>query len=299
MKQKSKTLSAVCLFVLFFGFAGVSKAAEDVTFALTESNYFPDGYDNYGTVVLSESDCEGNVGVTITVTPNHEFFYEGSNFGIAAFSLNIAGDPDKITFNVPDGWLEIKLEGKNRSEFGLYVVNFNLTNSRQDPLVIQACSDDENNPDLAIGDFIVPNKDCYLFATHIAGFYLGTQPGLYSFQTSEEPITSAWFSAKCKATAAEEITFTAAAGAGAATLRWTAVSEQAVLGYDIYRARGIFGSFEKINAHLVYATGSESTTAEYEYVDSGLQAGLYAYKLMEIGADGAAKSYGPVRVFVK
>jgi hypothetical protein len=301
MNLRKVTLLAAGLLFLFFIFPAASKAVvaiPSIDFYLTESNVFPDGYDNYGKIELTEEDCNGYMGVAIKVTPNHDFFIAGNNFGIQAFSLNVKGNPDTITFTLPDGWIDIKLQGKSRSEFGVFIVDFDGKGySRRDPLEIKACSDAGN---LAIDDFVIPNEQGYLFAAHIAGFYLGGEPGLYSFQIDEDADDlSAWFATKGKPTFAEEISFTASAGDGATTLQWTAVSEENVLGYNIYRARGIFGKFEKINEHLVYATGSVATTAEYEYIDSNLQTGLYAYKLFEIGTDGLTKAYGPVRLFVK
>ncbi|MEI6128389.1 MAG: hypothetical protein WCQ99_17735, partial [Pseudomonadota bacterium] len=243
--------------------------------------------------------CDGAKGVLIAITPNRTSFTvpAGALFGIQAFALNVKGDPNAVDFELPGGWVVVKSQGGfPATAFGVFIFNFAQNSGiLQDPLVITACS--KENADLDSIDFIIPNVGGYLFAALISGFYYDVQADQRT--DAAESITSAWFATKGTLTAAEEIIFTAAAADGKVQLQWTAISEKNVLGYNIYRSKGIFGKFEIINDRLMYATGSASTTAKYAYTDAGVKAGLYAYKLMAIGTDGLVQEYGPVKLFTK
>ncbi len=98
----------------------------------------------------------------------------------------------------------------------------------------------------------------------------------------------------CEPTFAEEIIFSAVSANNKVTLKWTAISEQDVLGYHILRNKG--GQYEQINNNLIPARGSIETTADYEYIDEDVQnKKLYKYILKEVETDDDAKEYGPVQ----
>jgi len=95
-------------------------------------------------------------------------------------------------------------------------------------------------------------------------------------------------------TFAKEIIFNAKPGNDEVVLSWTAVSEVAVLGYNILRADGAQGDFVQINNNLIAAKGSPETTVEYDFTDANVQnRKYYRYKLIEVQTDGSAKEHGP------
>ncbi|MEI6125105.1 MAG: putative Ig domain-containing protein [Pseudomonadota bacterium] len=87
----------------------------------------------------------------------------------------------------------------------------------------------------------------------------------------------------CKPTWAQEVIVTVKPGNAKVTIAWAAISEDKVFGYNIFRAKGAFGSYEKINAQLIQAKGSIETTVNYEFVDEKVQNGsMYSYILEEL-----------------
>lgn len=99
-----------------------------------------------------------------------------------------------------------------------------------------------------------------------------------------------------KPTFAEEVIIDAEAEAGRVVLSWAAISETNVLGYNIYRAKGFTGNFEKINDDIIMGKGSIETTVEYEFIDDNVDNGLlYQYKIEEIATDGLSVFHEPVK----
>ncbi len=96
----------------------------------------------------------------------------------------------------------------------------------------------------------------------------------------------------------EEITFDAVAGVGKVDLRWDAVSEDNVLGYNVLRAQGAAGGFSQINDVMIQAKGSIETTVDYAYTDDSVKNGrIYRYKLVEVQNDGQVAVHGDEAVF--
>jgi hypothetical protein len=99
-----------------------------------------------------------------------------------------------------------------------------------------------------------------------------------------------------KPTFAEEVIIDAAAEAGRVVVSWAAISETNVLGYNIYRAKGFAGAFQKLNDDLIMGKGSIETTVEYDFIDDTVDNGiLYQYKIEEVGTDGLSLFHEPVK----
>ncbi len=99
----------------------------------------------------------------------------------------------------------------------------------------------------------------------------------------------------CTSTFAEEITFDGLPGSAAVTLAWTAVSEEDVLGYNIFRKVRNGGAWVQINDMMIAGKGSIETTVDYEFVDDGVRnRRTYQYMLVEVETDGNTKQHGPV-----
>ena len=93
----------------------------------------------------------------------------------------------------------------------------------------------------------------------------------------------------------ELTSFTATAGDGVVTLRWTTESEIENLGFNIYRSTNYNVKFLMINDGLISGAGNSSTRHEYEYVDNGLTNGVtYWYKLEDVDYSGNTELHGPV-----
>ncbi len=98
----------------------------------------------------------------------------------------------------------------------------------------------------------------------------------------------------CVQTWAQEIDFQVIPSNGSVTIKWTAISEDGVMGYNVLRAQDKSGTFKQINPDIISARGSIETTVDYEFSDSDVQNGrLYRYKLEELDVTGASKEHGP------
>jgi hypothetical protein len=94
--------------------------------------------------------------------------------------------------------------------------------------------------------------------------------------------------------------FTAEAGAGFITLRWTTQSEVEVLGFNVYRSDGDSAQFGRINGAIIEGAGSSSSGGNYTYTDDRLGAlGIYYYRLESVDIDGTRSLFGPIRVTVE
>ncbi len=102
---------------------------------------------------------------------------------------------------------------------------------------------------------------------------------------------------RCMPTFAEEILMVVKSGNGNVVVKWTAVSETNVLGYNILRAQGLSNTYQKINPNFIAAKGSPELTVEYKYIDSEAVNGIiYRYMLEELEITGPSKDHGPVYV---
>ncbi len=102
----------------------------------------------------------------------------------------------------------------------------------------------------------------------------------------------------CTPTWAQEIIVAVKPGNAKVTVTWNAISEDNILGYNILRATGVMGAYEKINAQLIQAKGSKETTVSYEFVDENVRNGaMYLYIVEELQSAGSAnpesKEHGP------
>jgi len=89
--------------------------------------------------------------------------------------------------------------------------------------------------------------------------------------------------------------FKAAAGNRKVTITWTTASEIDNAGFNIYRSTEEDGTYTKINAELIPAKGSPSTSATYQFIDQPLKnRRTYWYKLEDIDLKGEATMHGPV-----
>jgi hypothetical protein len=89
--------------------------------------------------------------------------------------------------------------------------------------------------------------------------------------------------------------FKAIPGNRKVTVLWTTASEIDNAGFNIYRGTEENGVYTKINAELIPANGSPSTSATYQYIDKPVKnRTTYWYKLEDIDLKGEATVYGPV-----
>ncbi len=90
--------------------------------------------------------------------------------------------------------------------------------------------------------------------------------------------------------------FQAIPGNRQVTILWTTASEIDNVGFNIYRSTEKNGSYTKINAELIPAQGSPSSSFTYQFVDRRVKnATTYWYKLEDIDRNGTATVHGPVK----
>lgn len=90
--------------------------------------------------------------------------------------------------------------------------------------------------------------------------------------------------------------FQAIPGNRKVTIMWTTASEIDNAGFNIYRSNEKNGSYTKINAELIPAQGSPSSSFTYQFVDSPVKNGItHWYKLEDIDRNGTATLHGPVK----
>ncbi len=100
---------------------------------------------------------------------------------------------------------------------------------------------------------------------------------------------------RCAVTVAEEIVLSAVRRPGVVIVEWTAISEDNVLGYRIYRSRGNTNDFGEISDTMIPSKGAIEITTSYSFDDRTAKPGrIYRYKLIEIGTDGSTREHGPV-----
>jgi hypothetical protein len=87
----------------------------------------------------------------------------------------------------------------------------------------------------------------------------------------------------------------AIAGSWKVTVTWTTASEIDNAGFNIYRSTEENGTYTKINAKLIPATGSPSNSATYQFIDKPVKnRTTYWYKLEDVDVNGKATMNGPV-----
>jgi hypothetical protein len=89
--------------------------------------------------------------------------------------------------------------------------------------------------------------------------------------------------------------FKAIPGNRKVTILWTTASEIDNAGFNIYRSTEEDGTYTKINAELIPAKGSPSTSSAYQFIDQPLKnRKTYWYKLEDINLKGEVTMHGPV-----
>jgi hypothetical protein len=106
---------------------------------------------------------------------------------------------------------------------------------------------------------------------------------------------------QCEAPTLIELAGFEARGAwGRVILSWSTASEKDNAGFNIYRAETENGAYEKINAAIIPARGSETAGASYRFVDWSAEKGkAYYYKLEDVDTTGIATQHGPVSATAK
>jgi len=90
-------------------------------------------------------------------------------------------------------------------------------------------------------------------------------------------------------------TFTATPGATQVDLAWSTASEVATSGFNIWRSDAADGTYTKLNAALIPATGVSPAGASYTWSDTSLSYNYAVfYKLEDIDANGLSNLHGPV-----
>ena len=96
-------------------------------------------------------------------------------------------------------------------------------------------------------------------------------------------------------TFAEEIIFDVAPANGKVILNWTAISEENVRGYNIFRKSASDDTYVQINENIIYGKGNIETTVDYKFEDDVVQnRRRYEYLLVEIESDGREREHGPI-----
>jgi hypothetical protein len=92
--------------------------------------------------------------------------------------------------------------------------------------------------------------------------------------------------------------FNADAGVGSVMLTWETGTEVDNAGFNLYRATAEVGTYTKINDALIAAEGDPVSGASYSFLDEGVSAGAYYYKLEDVDLNGITTLHGPVSVTV-
>jgi len=95
-------------------------------------------------------------------------------------------------------------------------------------------------------------------------------------------------------TAIELASFTAEANGGAVTLAWETAAEIDNAGFNLYRAASADGPWTQVNGALIAAQGGPASGVAYSFLDQGLTAGTYYYRLEDVDYNGATTLHGPV-----
>jgi hypothetical protein len=292
MKTKSLIFTIAALLILC---AANSYAANIYgPFWINKCNELPDA--NYASVYINDdypiAASPDPYHYLVTVYPNESILVPGSNYGIQAFGLNYAHDPNNLKVFVLKSMTDDSVDTKwsidrnapsSFGPFGVFVFDGDTTGkNRKNPLRIYIGSDIP----LTYTDFYVANEDLYMFACHIAGFK-DMGGGIIE-------ITSAKFALPIP-TLIELTSFTAKAGNKKVTLNWVTQAELDNAGFNIYRSTEKAGPYVPVNADLILAKGSIMGGAKYQFIDRSVQnREEYFYILEDIDTYGITTKHGPV-----
>ncbi len=91
------------------------------------------------------------------------------------------------------------------------------------------------------------------------------------------------------------VSFEARGVDAAVELTWETASELSNLGFNLYRATALEGSYARITTTTIPGLGSSPVGAKYSHRDAGLENGVtYFYRLEDIDTTGKATLHGPV-----
>jgi len=100
-------------------------------------------------------------------------------------------------------------------------------------------------------------------------------------------------------TLVELTSFTANEEKNSVKIEWSTGAEVENAGFNLWRAEGSSGGFEKINGALIPAQGSTTAGASYVFSDTGVAEGkAYRYKLEDIEINGKSTFHAPVSVIM-
>ena len=93
--------------------------------------------------------------------------------------------------------------------------------------------------------------------------------------------------------------FEAIANGSDVSVRWSTVSEQDNLGFNLYRSTDFDSLGTQLNAELIPAQAPGSGQGfSYDYLDANLEAGTYFYTLEDVDANGLPTRHEPVSVTI-
>jgi hypothetical protein len=64
-------------------------------------------------------------------------------------------------------------------------------------------------------------------------------------------------------------------------IEWTSISEFSIIGYNVYRSKGINGPFKKLNPNIIAAGSDRFVATDYLYFDKAADPALMYYYLIE------------------
>lgn len=83
----------------------------------------------------------------------------------------------------------------------------------------------------------------------------------------------------------------------AVTVEWSTATELDTAGFHLYRAESVDAFPQRVTRELIPSAADALTGGEYQFQDTGLQAGkTYFYWLEDVSAEGATKRHGPIEV---
>lgn len=83
----------------------------------------------------------------------------------------------------------------------------------------------------------------------------------------------------------------------AVTIEWSTATELDTAGFHLYRAEKADAFPQRVTREIIPSAADALTGGEYQYQDTGLQAGKsYFYWLEDVSAEGASKRHGPIEV---
>ncbi len=93
----------------------------------------------------------------------------------------------------------------------------------------------------------------------------------------------------------ELASLTASPASGGILVRWTTLSEQDNLGFNLYRSLEAASGWVMINTALIPGAGTTSERHDYSFLDDGVSTGpTYYYLLEDVDVTGRTTTHGPV-----